>query len=70
MALDLWYTERWDEDGKAAKWTGELPDFAAVRAVILEAKGKGEIVRVRAPVNAAPADQDELDALGAERFSG
>ena len=70
MAGKLWYTERWDKDGRAAKWWRELPDFAAVRAVITEAreKGEGEIIRVSPPLDASRADLEELEKMGAIRF--
>ena len=70
MGGKLWYTERWDKDGKVAKWWRELPDFAAVRAVILEAreKGEGEIIRVSPPLDAARADLETLESMGAIRF--
>ena len=58
MARRLWYTERWDKDGKKAKWWRELPDFAAVRDVILDAhkKGEGEFIRVSPPLDAVRED--------------
>jgi len=70
MTSKLWYTERWDKDGKAAKWSRELPDFVAVRAVILDAREKGEVkgIRVGAPLDAARADLETLESLGAIRF--
>jgi len=70
MAGKLWYTERWDKDGKAAKRWRELPNFAAVRAVIAEAreKGEGEIIRVSPPLDASRADLEAFESLGAIRF--
>jgi hypothetical protein len=69
MAYKLWYTERYDWNGRAAKWWAELPDFAAVRAVIVDArlKGEREIIRVLAPPDAPRCDLDALEALGAQR---
>ena len=70
MTGKLWYTERWDKDGKAAEWWRELPNFVAVRAVIAEAreKGEGEIIRVSPPLDASRADLEALESLGAIRF--
>jgi hypothetical protein len=70
MTKKAWYTELYDANGRAAKWWAMLPDFAAVRTVITDARRKGvqEIVRVVAPLDAARADLDALEKLGAQRF--
>ena len=70
MTGKLWYTERWDKDGKAAEWWRELPNFVAVRAVIAEAreKGEGEIIRVTPPLDASARRFGIARNLGAIRF--
>jgi hypothetical protein len=71
MAYTGWYTELYDWNGRAAKWWKMLPDFAAVREVILDARKTGarEIVRVIAPLDAARSDLNALEALGASPTS-
>ncbi|WP_158816430.1 hypothetical protein [Methylocapsa sp. S129] len=70
MANKLWYTEIWDWNGRKAKCWGMLPDFAAVRAVIMLARQKGEreIVRVIAPLDAGRHDLAALEGMGARGF--
>jgi hypothetical protein len=60
-----WYTELWDDDGKQAKWHGQLPNVEAVEEMIKKKKAH-EIVRFRKPIDAVPSDMDRLRALGAE----
>ncbi len=65
-----WYTEKWDANGKKAKWHDDLPEFAAVRDILIAVQnaGTGETVRVLAPSDAAQSELDELERLGAQRI--
>jgi transcriptional regulator with XRE-family HTH domain len=63
-----WYLERWDRDGRDAKWY--LLDFGSLRALIQEVRqvAPDEIVRVRVPASATIDELDELGRLGIERL--
>jgi hypothetical protein len=67
---DQWYTEKYGQTDTKAQWRKLLPNFAAVRSLILESRraAKGDIIRVLAPDNASNGDLDALEALGARRF--
>ena len=70
MDADGWYIERWDKDGRKAKWHAIVTDFSAVKALVADvrAAGKDDIVRVQVPPNASEAEWDALKGLGVERL--
>jgi len=70
MDADGWYIERWDKDGRKAKWHAIVADFSAVKALVADvrAAGKNDIVRVQVPPSASEAEWDALQALGVERL--
>jgi hypothetical protein len=66
MTPAAWYTEKYGPTDTEARWSERLPDFAAVRATILEVRRlqTGEIVRVIAPHCASVAELQALRAMG------
>jgi hypothetical protein len=54
--MTTWYTEKYGPADTKARWHGQLPNFAAVRAMIMEVRQlrTGEIIRVKLWVSARP----------------
>jgi hypothetical protein len=63
MAAEGWYTEIYNRDGTRLKSVRILQDYTAVLLVIKKAR-KHEMVRVRAPRHASPAQVQQLRDLG------
>jgi len=70
MTSKRWYVEKWDAAGTRAKSHCELDDFGAVKKVLLEARnaGTGEILRIRAPLDACSSHLAEMESLGRPRL--
>ena len=64
----MWYIEKYDRDGKAAKWWDYVREFATVRTRLAEAVQDGEIFRISAPLCPTAQELDQLRALGAIQF--
>jgi hypothetical protein len=67
MTAQTWYIEIYDSKGIEPKRVQRVSDFTSVRQLILDVRNaeKGEIVRVLAPHDVTPEEQQQLRELGA-----